>query len=358
MAKSLIHHRGPEFTEVNREVREGLAWAFQTSNDVLMLTCSGTGGFEAAIRTFTRQNDTVIAVGGGKFGERWSKIAAAYGMRVIDIDVPWGKCVDLEKVKSTLQAHPDAAMLTLCASETSTGVYHPIEEVAALAREHSDVLVAVDGITAVGVHDIPMDDWEIDILVGGSQKGFSAPPGMAFVAANERAWERADETDHHGFYLDLRRERARQKDNQTAFTPAISVTLALREVLALMREEGLEAVFERHTTLSRATLAAVEALGLTPFAETPSHSVTAVKMPDGIEAPAIVRHMREQGVTIAGGQADLKPFLIRIGHIGYIAPGDILIAIGALEKALMAQGWEPPASGVEAAQSIFRQTEL
>jgi len=353
MAESMIHHRGPEFTEVIREVRQNLKWIYQTNQDVLILTCSGTGGFEAAIRTFTRQTDKVVAIGGGKFGERWGKVAAAYGMRVIDVDVEWGECVDLDELDDLLDAHPDAAMVTMCASETSTGVYHPVREVVELVRSKTGALVAIDGITAVGVHDIPMDDWGIDILVSGSQKAFSVPPGLAFVAASERAWERSKESDHHGFYLDLRRERARQADNQTAFTPAISVVLALREVLKMMSDEGLESIFSRHAMLSEGTLAAVRAMGLTPFATIPSHALTAVKLPDAVSAPRIVAALRDMGVTIAGGQAALKPHLIRIGHLGYIAPGDVLTAIAALEKALSLQGYDLPGSGLEAAQTVF-----
>lgn len=354
MAKSLIHHRGPEFTEILGEVKENLKWVFQTREDVLVLTTSGTGGFEAAVRTVTRSTDKVVSIGGGKFGERWGSVARSYGLDVIDVPVEWGDAVDLDKLETTLTAHTDADLITVCACETSTGVLHPVREIIELGRKHTNALVAVDGITAVGVHDIPMDDWGIDVLVSGSQKAFSVPPGLAFVAMGERAWKRAEHSDHAGYYLDLRREKAKQANNQTAFTPAISIVVALREVLEMMREEGLEAIFERHDTLARGTRAGLEELGLELFASSPANSVTAAKVPTGISAPDVVESMRESGVTIAGGQANLKNDLIRIGHLGYVTAPDLLIALGALEKALDKCGFERNSrSAIATAQSIY-----
>ena len=189
MAATLIHHRGPGFKAMFSEVSELLRWAHQTDNDVLVLTCSGTGGFEAAMSTFTEPSDTVIAIGGGKFGERWGEMSAAFGMKTVPVDVTWGKAVDVAQVRAALQANPNAAMLTVSASETSTGVYHPMEAIAEVLRDYPEVLFAVDGITAVGVHRLPMDELGIDILVSGSQKAFSVPPGLAFVAVSGRRRE-------------------------------------------------------------------------------------------------------------------------------------------------------------------------
>lgn len=355
MARELIHHRGPQFAEIFGEVREGLRWVFQTEQDVLQLTCSGTGAFEAGLINFTSRADTVIAIGGGKFGERWGQVAEAYGMTVVDVPVEWGRIVDLERLADVLDAHPDAAMVTVSASETSTGVLHPVREIAELVHERSEALVAVDGITAVGVHPMPMDEWGIDVLVSGSQKAFSVPPGLGFLAASERAWERQPTSDHPKFYFDLRRERAAQKNNQTAYTPAITLVLALQEVLRMMREEGLEAMFRRHEINATASRAGVLALGLRLLAEVPSHATTAAVLPDGVSAPAVFKRMRDvYGVTIAGGQDQLKPNVLRIGHLGYIERGDIVSALSALELSLQDVG-HPVALGaaVAAAQMVY-----
>jgi len=359
MAASLIHHRGPEFKELMHEVREGLRWLFGTEQDVLVLTCSGTGGFESAIASFTRRGDTIISVGGGKFGERWGDVARSYGLDVVDVDVEWGEAVDPAAVAAALDAHPEAVMVTMCASETSTAVLHPVAEVAKVVRARSDALVAVDGITAVGVHRLPMDALGIDVLVSGSQKAFSLPPGLAFVAASERAWQRYNEgADHPRYYFDLGRERRRQAGDQTAFTPAITLVVGLRVVLEMMREEGLEAMYRRHEVTAEATRAGLDAVGLRLLASRPANSVTAALVPDGVSAPEIVRRMREAyGVTIAGGQANLKPRLVRIGHLGYYDRSDILVALGALELALQDAGQAVAlGSALTAAQSVFAAT--
>jgi serine---pyruvate transaminase len=357
MARELMHHRGPEFKELFGRVRKDLSWLFQTTNDVLVLTCSGTGAFEAAMVNFTRRDDTVIAIGGGKFGERWGKVARAYGMNVVNVDVPWGEALDPALLAEVLEAHPEAAMVTCSASETSTGVYHDVEALARVVKDHGHALFALDGITAVGVHDIPMDAWGIDILVSGSQKAFGIPPGLGFVAASERAWQRYASSDHPRFYFDLMREKIQQEQNQTAFTPAISLVIALDEVLKLMREEGLEGLFERHRLNAEATRAGVLALGLELFARAPAASVTAAVLPKGLPAKDVVRRMRDvYGVTIAGGQDSLAESVLRIGHIGFFERTDILVAMSTLELALGDVGHRfEPGSGVAAVQKVYAE---
>lgn len=358
MAASLIHHRGPEFREIFEEVREHLAWAHQTTGEVVVLTCSGTGGFEAALTAFTRPGDTIVSVGGGKFGERWGEMGRAVGLEVVDVDVEWGRAVDPESLALTLDDNPNTAVVTLTASETSTGVLHPVAEVAKVVREHSDALFIVDGITAAGVHPLPMAELGIDVLVSGSQKAFSVPPGLAFVAVEPDAWEHV-ETEHARYYLDLVRERDGQRIGKTAFTPAISQVLALQRVLHTMREEGLEAMWARQATLAEATRAGVQAVGLELLADRPSNAVTAATVPDGIAAPDLVRVMRERyGVTIAGGQANLKPVLIRIGHLGQVDRSDIVVALSALESALQHLGATvKPGAALAAAQRVFLSSD-
>lgn len=359
MAESLIHHRGPEFKEIFGRVRDELKWLFETEREVLTVTASGTGAFEAAISNFTSRDDKLVAIGGGKFGQRWGDVAESRDMEVVEQEVEWGEAVSLSALESTLQEHPDAAMVTLTASETSTGVLHPVDEVADVVRANSDALLAVDGITAVGVHRLPMDELGLDIMVAGSQKAFGVPPGLGFVAANERAWERYEEAGDPGYYFDLGRERGRQVDDQTAFTPAIPQVLAMEEVLKLMREEGRDGIVGRHERNARATREAVRALGLEVFGEPHSNAVTAVRTPDELDAPAIVDAMREhQGAVIAGGQKHLSPYLFRLGHIGFFDHRDILHMVGALEMSLTEVGWDVESGdGLGAAQSVFAESQ-
>ncbi len=339
MARELMHHRGPAFKVLFGKVRKQLQWLFETEHEVLTLTCSGTGAFEAAIINFTKRDDTLISIGGGKFGERWGQVAKAYGMNVVELEIPWGEAADPDALAALLARHPNCAMVTISASETSTGVYHPVKELAAVVQKHGKALFAVDGITAVGVHRIPMDAWGIDILVSGSQKAFGIPPGLAFIAANERAWERYKQSDHPKYYFDLGREHTNQVKNQTAFTPAISLVVALHEVLKLMQAEGLEELVARHALNARAARAGVLALGCSLYTKSPADSATAAVVPEGIDAQALVRAMREKyGVTIAGGQDHLVSTVFRIGHIGFFDRSDMIIAMSALESALLDAG--------------------
>lgn len=357
MARQLIHHRGDEFREVFAEVRQSLGWLFETDADVLQISCSGTGAFEAAMTNFTRRGDKVIAVGGGKFGERWGDVGRSFGMEVIDVDLQWGEYLEPDRLKEVLDDHPDTAMVTLTASETSTAVYHPVQQLASVVRKHSEALFAVDGITAVGVHRMPMDEWGIDVLVAGSQKAFGIPPGLGFVAASGRAWQRYEESDHPRYYFDLGRERSRQQDNQTAFTSAISLTLALQQVLEMMRREGREELLARHRRNAAATRAAVEAMGLQLLSSRHSNAVTAVVMPEGIDAADVIDRLRDDhGIIIAGGQKHLSGKLIRIGHIGFFEAADIRLTIGALEQVLLEMGLEiDPGDALAAAQRHLSQ---
>lgn len=360
MAKSLIHHRGQEFKVVFAQVRERLAWLFETEQPVLTVTASGTGTFEAAMTNFTRRSDTVICIGGGKFGERWGDVGRAFGMNVVDIDVEWGEAVDPQQLADALDAHPDCAMVTLTASETSTGVLHPFEELAEVVHDRSEALFAVDGITAVGVHRVPMDATGIDILVAGSQKAFGIPPGLGFVAASERAWERNKDADHPRYYFDLAREKKRQLDNQTAFTPGITQIIAAQVVLEMMVQEGREALIERHHLNAEATRSALGALGLELLASRPADSVSAVLMPEGLDAPEVVKTMLDRhGAIVAGGQGHLKPRLVRIGHIGFFDRSDILTALSALELTLEELGMTVErGTAVAAAQSVYAENIL
>jgi aspartate aminotransferase-like enzyme len=335
MSQPLIHHRTPEFEKLFAEVQEGLRWLFQTTQDVLMLAASGTGAMEAAISNLCSTDDTVIVVNGGKFGERWLRISQAFNLKPIEIKVEWGQAVRPSAVAETLQAHPQAKAVLIQASETSTTVLHPIKEIAALTH-NTETLIIVDGITAVGATATPMDQWGLDVVVTGSQKALMLPPGLAFIALGEKAWKRAESSSLPRYYFDLKRERREQQKHTTAYTPAISLINGLAEVLRLMREEGLEHIFARHALLAKATRAAVQALSLKLLAPTsPSPAATGVFLPEGVNGSQFLKYMRDRmGVDIAGGQDHLKGKIVRISHIGYAGPFDVITALSAIEMAL------------------------
>lgn len=355
MAQPMIHHRTPQFSEIFKETAELLKYVFQTKQDVLILAASGTGAMEGSIVNLYSPGDEVIVVNGGKFGERWGKISEAYGLKVHWIPVEWGKAVNPADVKKVLDANPKVKGILVQASETSTCAAHPIKELAALTKD-KECLLIVDGITAVGVVDLPMDEWGIDVLVSGSQKAFMLPPGLAFVALSEKAWKFQETAKCPKFYFDYKKERKNLKDNTTAYTPAVSLICGLREALKQIQAEGLQNVFKRHDRLARATRAACRALGLKELApESPSNAATGVFVPEGVDGGKLVKYLRDEvGVTMAGGQDHLKGKILRIAHLGYVDTFDIIIAISSIEMALTKFGHKVQfGKGVAAAQEIL-----
>jgi aspartate aminotransferase-like enzyme len=300
-----------------------------------MLAASGTGAMEAAVANCFAPGDAVLVVNGGKFGERWLKLCNTFSVQPVELTVEWGTAVRVEAVRAALEQNPKIRGVLMQASETSTTVVHPVEKIAALTRERETLLV-VDGITAVGVYDVPMDKWGIDVLITGSQKALMLPPGLAMIALSERAWQRAAEVCQPRYYFDLTRERASQSKNTTAYTPAISLIIGLHEALAMIREEDLENVFARHAHLARATRAAAEALGCRLLApDDPSPAATGVFLPSGIDGSKVTGYLRDRmGVTFAGGQDQLKGKIVRIAHLGYMDAFDTISAIAAFEMAL------------------------
>ena len=354
MAQPILHHRTTEFSKIFEEAREGLKYVFQTKRDVLILASSGTGAMEAAVSNLLSPGDKAICIRGGKFGERWAEICEAYGVKPVNIDVEWGKAVKVEDVEKALDENPDVKAVFWQASETSTGVKHPTKELAQLCRERG-VLSVVDGITAIGVFDVKTDEWNLDVVVSGSQKAFMLPPGLAFITLSERAWEAAEKSRCPKYYFDLRKELKNQREGQTAYTPAVSLIVGLRESIAMIKEEGLENVFKRHALLAKATREAMKAIGLELFSQSPSEAVTAVKVPQGIEGGKIPKILREKyGVVIAGGQAKLKGKIFRISHMGYVTKFDMVLAISAVEAVLKELGYKfELGAGVKKAQEIL-----
>ncbi len=358
MAQALVHHRAPDFEPVFEEVRTDLKRVFQTEREVLVLASSGTGAMEAAVANTLSPGDLAVVVRGGKFGERWSELCEGFGVEALNVDVEYGSAVTPDAVRSAFERAPAARALLVQASETSTGVYHPVEQLAEIAHEAPDRLIIVDGISAIGVHDIPTDAWGLDVVVSGSQKSWLLPPGLAFVTLSERALQAVRTSTNARYYFDLRSEIDVQPENQTAFTPAVSLLVGLREALQIMLEDGLAALFARHEALARATRAAMEALGLELLApDSPSFACTAVRVPDGVDGRVLVKHVRDRyGMTLAGGQGSLAGQIFRIGHMGDLDGFDILSAIAAVEMALADLGFPAKlGEGTRAATEILRE---
>lgn len=353
MAKPIMHHRTPQFSAVFKECAEGLRKLFKTSQPVITLASSGTGAMEASVTNLFSPGETVLAINGGKFGERWGKIAEAYGLKVVWLNVEWGQAVEVSAVEEALEKNPEIAAVLTQGSETSTTVSHPIREIAKLTSG-TDRLLIVDGITAVGVVDMPMDEWGIDVLLTGSQKAMMLPPGLAFIAFSEKAWKRNETAKLPRFYFDLAKEKKNLGKDTSAYTPAVSLIHGLRKVLEMLFEEGLENVYKRHEELARAARAGVAALGLGPLApQAPANSATGLYTPDSVDGAKLVKDLRDNyGVTFAGGQDHLKGKIVRIAHLGYFDSFDMIIALSALEMALSKHGFDlNMGSGVAAAQA-------
>jgi len=357
MAHPMIHHRTPQFSTIFAETKRMLEQAIKTKNDALMLASSGTGAMEAAVANLCSPGDTIIYVNGGKFGERWGKIAAKYGIRAVEIKVEWGRAVDVAAVETALNAHPDAKGVFLQAAETSTTTEHPIREVAQLTGSREGCVIVVDAITALGVIDMPMDDWGLDVVISGSQKAFMLPPGLAMIALSDKAWSLAVSATCPKFYFDLTVEQKSQQAGKdtTAWTPAVALILGLNEVLKMIFEEGLDNLYARHTLLAKATRAGVAALGMKPVSSSPATSATGAFIPEAVDGAALVKYLRDtMGVTFAGGQDHLKGKIIRIAHLGYYDVFDICTAMSAIEIALNRFGHPViMGRGVAAAQIVL-----
>lgn len=356
MSETMIHHRTPQFNKIFEEARQGLKTLFGTNGDVLILASSGTGAMEAAVANLFSPGDKVLVINGGKFGERWLNISNAFGLDPIEVKVEWGQAVRVADVEKQLELHPDIQSVMIQASETSTTVLHPVKEIAKLTE--NGPLFLVDGVTAVGVLPVPLDEWDIDVLVTGSQKALMLPPGLGFIALSDRAWEKTNKAKLPRFYFDLNLERKNQAKGSGAFTPAVSLIFGLRASLNMMAREGFDRVYARHARMARATRAAATAMGLKLLApDSPSPAATGIFLPNGLDADKVLDYLRDQmGVVLAEGQDQLKGKAIRIAHVGYMGAFDVITAIAALEMALRKFGAEIPfGRGVAAAQEVLME---
>ena len=356
MAYPMIHHRTPQFSAIFAEAKEDLKYLFQTNNDVLILSSSGTGAMESAVTNLFSPGDHALVVNGGKFGERWGKLCEAYGLKTTWLNVEWGKAVKPKDIEDALNKDKDIKGVFIQGNESSTTVSHPVKEIAEIVKKRDNTLFVVDGITAIGVYDIPMDKWGIDVLITGSQKALMLPPGLAFISLNDKAWKFTETAKLPRFYFDLKKERKNLKDNTTAYTPAASLIIGLKEVLKMMKAEGLPNIFKKNERMARATRKAMTSLGLKLLApDAPAECATGVFTPEGVDGGKLLKSLRDDfGVTLAGGQDHLKGKILRIAHMGYIDTFDIITAVASIEMGLKKFGHKMEiGKGVAAAQEIL-----
>lgn len=339
IAKHPMGHRSSEFSKILESVYSDLKYVFQTSNDVIVYTSSGTGAMDAALSNLVNEGDKVLSLVIGNFGQRWAKIAQALGADVEEIKVEAGKAIDPKVLKERLDkdTNKEIKIVTLTQNETSTGVTNDVKTLVSIIKEHG-ALSVVDGVTSLGAMDCKMDEWGIDVLVSGSQKGFMIPPGLAFLAASEKAWKMHKECKRPDFYFNWTTNRKSVLDNSTAFTPAVNLISGLKVALEMMKEEGLENIISRHSKLAKGLRAALRAIGLTLFVEDDSiasTSITAVYPPEGISVPDIRKILKnDYDIVVANGQNQLKDKIFRMGTLGFVSERDVITAVGALEATL------------------------
>ncbi|MFH1714740.1 MAG: alanine--glyoxylate aminotransferase family protein [Elusimicrobiota bacterium] len=334
----ILHHRTSEFSAIFEKAKEGLKKIFVTDNDVLIIASSGTGAMEAAVINLLSPGDKVLVLDTGVFGQRWAQIIKAYGIEPIVIVEKWGNAVDINKVKDRLEKTPGIKAIFSTLIETSTGVVNDIKALAGLVKDKETLLV-VDAISGLGGQVMKTKEWGVDVVVTGSQKGFMLAPGLAFISLNEKAWKAVESSKLPKYYFDLKKYKKKLADNETPFTPPVSLVVALTKALEMMLEEGIENIWARHQRLARGARAGFKAMGLELFASNPCDVVTSVKVPEGIEGGKIVKKLRQEyGVSIAGGQLDLKGKIFRMAHLGYMERFDLIIGISALEMALTELG--------------------
>ncbi len=337
LGRDIIHHRTDEFRNILKEVNSGLKYIFQTENPVLTFASSGTGAMEAAVSNFLCLQDKVLAVSGGKFGERWAEICRAYNLDVSVLEVEWGKSPDLEDIKEILDKNKDikAVYTTLC--ETSTATVYDIEGIAGIVSNYPAILV-VDAISGLGSDVLRTDEWGVDVVVSGSQKGFMLPPGLAFMSVSKKALSLAAKASLPKYYFDVQKSLKSYEKNDTPYTPAVSLITALKESLDLIKQESIEVRWKEFSRIARALRLSLEEMGLAVFSSSPSSAVTAASL-EGAKA-VVAKLRKEYGLSIAAGQGKVADKIIRIAHMGYINAQDVAAALFLLEEALKKTGYK------------------
>ncbi len=352
LAKPVVYHRTAECKQLVGEIVEDLKYVFRTRGNVIPLTCSGSGAMEAAVANCVAPGNKAICLMAGRFGERWRNICKAFGAEVIGVTVPDCQAVQPEQLQQALKQHPDAKVVCSTLCETSTGVGHDIQAFGKIVAA-TPALLLVDAISSLAVMEYHHDEWKADICVTGSQKALMLPPGLAFLAVSDKAWQHIERRPPGNlFYFDLKKARAKLETNETPFTPAHTLLAALRVSLKRIRAEGIENIWTRQLRMAAAARAGFQALGLEIFAAQPASGLTVVKVPDGIDGVALLTNLEKQyGLKIAGGQDQLKGKIIRLGHMGYIDYFDVLAGLAGVELVLLEMGCAvKPGAGVAAAQ--------
>ncbi len=352
MSTPIIHHRTDEFKGIFKETADLAKRVMQTKNDVVMFSSSGSGAMEAAVSNVLSEGDKAITVSAGKFGERWGKIVKAFGAEAVELTYDYGDYAKVEDIENALKNNKNIKAVYIQASETSTGTFHPIDEIGLMLKEkYPEALFIVDGITAYGAIDVKTDNWNIDIGITGSQKALMLPPGLALLSVSEKAKDVIERNKNRFFYFDILGEIDAKAGK---FTPAVSLVIGLNTSLKMILDEGLDNVFKRHEILAKATQEAVVALGLELLSKKPANSLTAVKSPQNISSEDIIAKMKEFGVEISNGQGHLKGKIFRIAHLGYFYKPDILMCISVLEMALKKLGYSANfGDGTKRAMEIF-----
>ncbi|SNZ10572.1 aspartate aminotransferase [Persephonella hydrogeniphila] len=354
LGQQIIHHRTPEFKKIFTEVREKLQKLLKTEGNIIMFSSSGTGGMEASVLNFFSKGDRVLIINAGKFGQRWKEIAQTYELKVVDYEIEWGKTYDKERVLQIVSEFPDIKGIFVQQSETSTTTYHDVSFLGEVSKNLEDCILVVDGITSVGVYEVYPEEIGIDILVTGSQKALMLPPGLSVLYFSDKAEKRLSKSNIPKYYFDVQKEAKKQKEGQTAYTPAINLIIALNESLNLILDEGLKNLAERHRIMAEATREAVKEIGLKLLSESPSNSATGVYSPAGINADDLRKELLKIGFRVAGGQDSLKGKIFRIAHMGYFDFNDVIQVIAGLEMALYRIGFDIElGKGVKKAQEVI-----
>jgi len=359
----IMHHRTPQFQAIFKAASEGLQMFFRTTQPIMTFASVGTGVMESAVANMTSPGEKVLVAACGHFGNRWKDICKVYGVQVEHLEAEWGTAVDPEAVRQKLKASPDIKLVFTTLNETSTGVANDIQTLTKVVHE-AGALIVVDAISGLGAMPCETDAWGIDLVISGSQKGFMIPPGLAFVCASKAAVEKTKTAKNPRYYFSYDKalkKMTEEKMPDTPFTPAISLIIQLKKALEIIKEEGMEKVWQRHAGLAKATRAGVEALGLKLFAPTASsNALTAVISPDGIDSGLVNKTFRDTyGISIAGGQAKVKGKIFRIGHMGYADGSDVILGVATLEMVMNKLGKKVPLGvGVKAAQEIILAENL
>jgi aspartate aminotransferase-like enzyme len=344
-AEPIIHHRTKEFGEVFNNVQDGMKYVYRTKQDVLMISGSGSAGMEASVANTLSAGDKVLIGNMGSFGDRWVHIATAYKLNIQQVKMEWGKPVDPIAIEQALKKDPEIKAVLIQHTDTSTGTVNDVKKIGEIVSKTNAILI-VDSVSGLAGEELHMDDWKLDVVISGSQKGLMTAPGIAMVAVSDKGWKAVEAATSPRFYWDFRMIKKSIKDSETPWTPPVTLFQSLNEALKMIKEETIEKVWERHRTHSRAAQAGIKAMGFPLFSSQPCTVLTAATLPAGFDGNLLIRKMlTDQGVSIAGGQDHLKGKIFRLAHMGYMDKFDLLIGLNALEITLTEMGYKIPEPG-------------